>query len=300
MTRKLKHSKIKNTSILFELLTRQITADVLAGKSTKSVKIVKNYFNEDTELGKELQLYRLLSEKHYESESRANDLIDIVLKSRQKLSNSKLRNEKYNLIKEIKENYNSIDFFNGRISNYKLLASIYNTFQAETIDETFNPEQTVNAKFTILEHITSKKLSSEKAKAHVLKEYNKSDKDLRLLAYQILVDKFNTKYKTLNESQKSLLKNYINNVSNTNSLRSFVNKESKKIDTALKLNLPRVTDKITQIKLTEAIKQIDNLTKGKIVKEKQVLTLMRYYELVKELKNVHKTWGTKGFSTRTY
>ena len=289
MTRKLKHSKIKNTSILFELLTRQITADVLAGKSTKSVKIVKNYFNEDTELGKELQLYRLLSEKHYESESRANDLIDIVLKSRQKLSNSKLRNEKYNLIKEIKENYNSNDFFNGRISNYKLLASIYNTFQAETIEETFNPEQTVNAKFTILEHITSKKLSSEKAKAHVLKEYNKSDKDLRLLAYQILVDKFNTKYKTLNESQKSLLKNYINNVSNTNSLRSFVNKESKKIDTALKLNLPRVTDKITQIKLTEAIKQIDNLTKGKIVKEKQVLTLMRYYELVKELKNVHKT-----------
>ena len=101
MARKLKHSKIKNTSILFELLTRQITADVLAGKSTKSVKIVKKYFNEDTELGKELQLYRLLSEKHYESESRANDLINIVLKSRQKISNSKLRNEKYNLIKEI-------------------------------------------------------------------------------------------------------------------------------------------------------------------------------------------------------
>ena len=64
MARKLKHSKIKNTSILFELLTRQITADVLAGKSTKSVKIVKKYFNEDTELGKELQLYRILSEKH--------------------------------------------------------------------------------------------------------------------------------------------------------------------------------------------------------------------------------------------
>jgi len=289
MARKLKHSKIKNTSILFELLTRQITADVLAGKSTKSVKIVKKYFNEDTELGKELQLYRLLSEKHYESENRANELVNIVLKSRHKLSNSKLRNEKYNLIKEIKENYKVDDFFNGRISNYKLLASIYNVFQAETIDETFNPEQTVNAKFTVLEHITSKKISSNEIKTQVLKEYNKSDKDLRLLAYQILVDKFNKKYKTLNESQKSLLKNYINNVSNTNSLRSFVNEESKKIDTALKLNLPQVTDKITKIKLNEAIKQINNLTKGKIVNEKQVLSLMRYYELVKEIKNVHKS-----------
>ena len=289
MARKLKHSKIKNTSILFELLTRQITADVLAGKSTKSVKIVKKYFNEDTELGKELQLYKLLSEKHYESENRAQDLMSIVLKSRQKLSNSKLRNEKYNLIKEIKENYNSDDFFNGRISNYKLLASIYNTFQAETIDETFNPEQTVNAKFTILEHFTSKKISSKEAKAHVLKEYNKKDKDLRLLAYQILVDKFNTKYKTLNESQRNLLKNYINNVSNTNSLKEFVNTESSKIKKQLTKELPQVNDKITKIKLTEAVNQIDNLTTGKVVKEKQVLTLMRYYELVKEIKNVHKS-----------
>ena len=289
MARKLKNLKIKNTSILFELLTRQITADVLAGKSTKSVKIVKQYFNEDTELGKELQLYKLLSEKHYESENRAQDLMSIVLKSRQKLSNSKLRNEKYNLIKEIKENYNSDDFFNGRISNYKLLASIYNTFQAETIDETFNPEQTVNAKFTILEHITSKKISSKEAKAHVLKEYNKKDKDLRLLAYQILVDKFNTKYKTLNESQRNLLKNYINNVSNTNSLKEFVNTESSKIKKQLTKELPQVNDKITKIKLTEAVNQIDNLTTGKVVKEKQVLTLMRYYELVKEIKNVHKS-----------
>ncbi len=157
MARKLKHSKIKNTSILFELLTRQITADVLAGKSTKSVKIVKKYFNENTELGKELQLYRLLSEKHYESEDRAKDLLEMVLNSREKINNSKLRNEKYNLIKEIKENYKVNDFFNGRISNYRLLASIYNVFQTQNSPTVFNPEQTINSKFTILEHITSKK-----------------------------------------------------------------------------------------------------------------------------------------------
>ena len=123
----------------------------------------------------------------------------------------------------------------------------------------------------------------------MLKEYNKKDKDLRLLAYQILVDKFNTKYKTLNESQRNLLKNYINNVSNTNSLKEFVNTESSKIKKQLTKELPQVNDKITKIKLTEAVNQIDNLTTGKVVKEKQVLTLMRYYELVKEIKNVHKS-----------
>ena len=289
MARKLKHSKIKNTSILFELLTRQITADVLAGKSTKSVKIVKKHFNENTELGKELQLYRILSEKHYESESRATDLLEMVVESRQKLSNSKLRNEKYNLIKEIKENYNVNDFFNGRISNYRLLASIYNVFQSQISRTTFNPEETINSKFTVLEHITNKKVSEKEIKEKVLKEYSKQDKDLRLLAYQILVDKFNQKYKTLNESQKNLLKHYINNISNTNSMREFVDLESAKIKKTLRFHIPKVDDDITRIKLTEAVNQISNLTKGKVVNEKQVLTLMRYYELVKEIENVHKS-----------
>ena len=287
MARKLKHSKIKNTGILFELLTRQITADVLAGKSTKSVSILKEYFNEKTELGKELELYKLLSEKNYTSEVKANDLLNVVVKQRQKLSNSNLRREKYNLIKSIKENYNVTDFFNGRIPNYRILASIYNVFQSETTNEKFKADHIVNSRFTVLEHVTNKKIDEKQIKEKVLKEYTKEDKDLRLLAYQILVDKFNTKYKKLDESQKSLLKNYINNVSNTNSLREYVDNEVITIKKILDKHLPKVNDKITNIKLTEAINQIENLTKGKIVNEKQVLTLMRYYELIKEIKNVH-------------
>ena len=288
MAQKLKHSKIKNTGILFELLTRQITADVLAGKSTKSVGILKKYFNENTELGKELELYKLLSEKNYTSEAKATDLLNVVIKQRQKLSNSNLRREKYNLISSIKENYSVDDFFSGGIPNYRLLASIYNVFQSETTNKKFKVDQIVNSKFTVLENITHKKIDDKQIKAKVLKEYNKEDKDLRLLAYQILVDKFNSKYKNLNESQKKLLKNYINNISNTNSLREYVDIEVTKIKKQLEKHLPKVNDKITSIKLTEAIAQVENLTKGKIVNEKQVLTLMRYYELIKEISNVHK------------
>ena len=286
MARKLKHSKIKNTSILFEVLTRQITADVLEGKDTKTVKIVKEFFNENTELGKELQLYRVLSEKTYNSADKATQLLETVIKSRQRLSNSKLRNEKYNLIKQIKENYNVTDFMNVRLPNYKILASIYNIFQAETTTDTFNPEDVVNSKFTVLENIVGKKKSVKND--NFLKEYKEKDKDLRLLAYQILVDKFNTKYKSLNESQKDLLKNYINNISNTNSLREFVDVEVNKTKKELQKHLSLISDKITKIKLSEAIKQIETLKKGQVVTEKQVLNLMRYYELVKEIKNVHK------------
>ena len=287
MAKKLKHSKIKNTGILFELLTRQITADVLAGKDSKAVTIVKKYFNENTSLGKELQLYRLLSEKHFKSENKANELVEVVLKSRKKLSNSKLRNEKYNLIKQIKETYDSTDFFNGRISNYKLFASIYNVFQSETSNSEFNPEQVLNSKFTVLEHITNQKISGDAVKEKVLKEYSQKDKDLRLLTYKILVDKFNKKYKKLDESQKKLLENFINNVSNTNKIREFIDNEVLIVKEELSKHLPKVKDKVTKIKLTEAIKQIVNLTKGRVVEEKQVLTMMRYYELVKEIKNVH-------------
>jgi len=287
MAKKLKHSKIKNTGILFELLTRQITADVLDGKDSKAVTIVKKYFNENTVLGKELQLYRLLSEKHYNSENKANELLDLVIKSRRKLSSSSIRNEKYNLIKEIKESYQVQDFFSGRISNYKLLASISNVIQSEVTNEDFQPDQVLNSKFTILEHITNKNISG-KVKDKVLKEYNKKDKDLRLLTYKILVDKFNKKYKNLDESQKKLLKNYINNISNTNKMREFVDKEVSAVKTELRKHLPKVKDKVTKIKLDEAVKQIGNLTKGRIIEEKQVLTLMRYYELVKEINNVHK------------
>jgi len=292
MSKKLKHSKIKNTSILFELLTRQITADVLADKTTKTVGIVKKFFNEQTELGKELQLYKILSEKKYNSTLKANQLLETVVKSRNKLSNSKLRREKYNLIKAIKENYNVDDFMNARINNYKLLASIYNIFQSETTNEQFNPEHIVNSKFTILENIAGKKQTSQNKETFIA-EYKQKDKDLRLLAYQILVDKFNSKYKTLDESQKKLLKNYINNISNTNSLREFVDSEIVKVKKYLKTELPKVKDDITQIKLTEVINQIDALSKGKLVTEKQVLTLMRYYELVKEINNVHETRNIK-------
>ena len=288
MARKIKHSKIKNTGILFELLTRQITADVLAGKSTKSVGILKKFFNEKTELGKELELYKILSEKNYNSELKANDLLNVVIKQRTKLSNSNLRREKYNLISSIKENYNVTDFFNGRIPNYRLLASIYNVFQSETTDEKFKADHLVNSRFTVLEHITNKKIDGDKIKEKVIKEYSKQDKDLRLLAYEILVDKFNKKYKSLDESQKKLLKNYINNISNTNSLREYVDTEVDYIKSFLTKELPKVSDKITNIKLSESINQIENLTKGKIVNEKQVLTLMRYYELIKEIKSVHK------------
>ena len=286
MAQRVKHSKIKNTGILFELLSRQITVDVMNGDDkSKSVEVLKKYFNEKTELGKENQLYQVLLKENYNSTHKAEKLVDAVIRAREKLQNKKLRTEKYNLIKEIKKNYTVEDFFRARIPNYKVYASIYKTFLAETTP-VFDPKEEVDSNFSIIEHITRNKVKPRDTDSKVISEFKNEDKDLRLLSYQLMVDNFNGKYKNLNSMQRNLLKEYVNNISNTNSLREFVDSEVMKIKKILSKFLPRIDDKVTKIKLTEAIKQSDTLSKGKIVKDKQVVALMRYYELIKELHNV--------------
>lgn len=284
MSQKIKHSKIKNTGLLFEILTRQVTADILNNKKSKSVNLLKKYFNENTALGKEKELYDILLTNSYQEESRAEKLLEAVIKTRQRISNKKLKVEKYNLIKEISETFSSKDFFNTRVSNYKTLASIYKLFLVETTKIDFNPKQVIDTKYTILESITSK--PKREKPTQISETLRKEERDTQLLSYQILVDKFNKKYTNLSESQKSLLREYINNISNSNSFGKFINEEITKVVNELKSLSRKVNDKVVKIKLSEAINQAKNFTTKSVVKDNQVITLMRYYELIKELKDV--------------
>ena len=281
LKKKMKHNKIKNTGILFELLTRQIAVDLMESDNSKAVDIVKKYFKTGTQLGKEYQLYKILAETKYNVESRAETLLEAVLDSRKKLNNTSIRREKYNLIKEIRKCYNEKDFFNTKINNYKVLASVYYLFQYK---EEVAPDTYVSTKYTIVENITST------AKAHKTNrtyEYlKKQEKDLRILAYSTLVEKFNKKYSNLTEKQKKLIKEYINNISNTNKLREYVNSEVEEVKDTLKSQIKKVDDKVTQIKLTEVVNQMDSLKKGKIVSDKQVVSMMRYYQLIGEIDDV--------------
>tara|TARA_Y100001938_G_scaffold148126_1_gene230973 strand:+ start:29 stop:931 length:903 start_codon:yes stop_codon:yes gene_type:complete len=290
----IKHNKIKNTGILFELLLRQITADILNDdKNAFAAKLVKKYFSSSKPLGKEIQLYNMVLNESFTSEAQANRFLDEVLKSRTKISNASLRREKYNLIKEIKERYATDDFFRSQINNYKVRASIYGLFLTETSKDSFYPTDIVRHRNTLVEHILKDRTKQKKIqeqKSREIAQYEKKDKDLRLLSYKILVDNFNSRYKNLNTIQKKLLKEYINNISNTNSLREFLNEEASKVKKILKALIPTINDKVSKIKVNEAYKQVNALvgTKNKGVKDKNVLTLMRYYELVKELRHVTK------------
>lgn len=284
----IKHSKFKNTGFIFELLVRQITSEIMSGKtSSKAEKILKEFFSSKKELSKELKLYQYLINEKYNSESKAEKFVETVCEARKRLDEQKLTKEKYNLIKQIKENYNIDEFVKSPISNYKSLASIYKVFEATITKESFEPKDIVNSKFTIVESIINSSIENKDKKVNdrVLEEYRKQDEEVRMLSYKMLVENFNKKYKNLSDEQKNLLKEYINNINNTGKLKEYVNNEVNSLSEGLKQIGSKVSDKVTKIKLAETISNIKKIKSVKKLKESHLSALMMSYELLKELKN---------------
>jgi len=289
--KKLKHSKYKNAGILFELLVRQVTADILNGQEdSKANNILRNYFSESTELGKENRLYRIIMEEKTKDQSSADRLLETIVKSRRKLDERALNLQKYNLIKEIRANYPLDDFLKGTISNYKLLASIYKIFEESVNAVECDPREIFKARNCIVESIAAAKtptrLVNEDEKKDLVKVYQQQNEDVRLLAYKLLVDSFNEKYKGLDEKQKILIREYINNISNTNSLRQYINEEVPLVRQEISELKSKVNNEVVRIKLDETLNQLDKVAKGTLVKENQIMALMLSYELIKELRQI--------------
>ena len=286
--RKIKHSKFKNTGFLFELLTRQITLEILNGSEEKAKEIIKEFYGKGTEMSKELRLFNLLINEKYNTESKAEKFIDVVLEAHTKINYNTLQREKYNLIKSIKENFEINNFLSSPVTNYKILASIHKLFEGKKND-ILDVKDVFDSKITIVEHISSNSQITLKVKEDKLvEEYRKQEKDLRLLTYKILVETFNKKYTNLNDSQKGLLKEYINNVTNTSKFNDYFQSELIKTITELHSMYKSMKDKITKIKLRETINVLKKQKIGKKITDDQVSALMMSYELVKEIKNVNR------------
>jgi hypothetical protein len=282
---KIKHNKYKNTGILFELLVRQITSDTVSGKNSPAINLIRKYFSK-TELAKEHKLYQTLVDSKVINEVKAETLINTTLELSTRLNRSNLRRDKYNLIKEIKAQYDIEEFFKAKINNYTQLAAVYNILEAKNATEFINPDQIIENKNTLLEHIVRKDVVKVENKDQVLEEYATMDNSTKLLVYKILLEKFNEKYVSLSPKQKSVLKEYINNISNTVKLREFVNENFESLRNELtKLN-ESVTDKTTQIKINEVITFLQPLDKKVSVKDEHIVSLLQYHQLVTELKSI--------------
>lgn len=281
----IKHSKYKNTGILFELLVRQSTADLMSNKDTKAVKIFKKYFT-NTELGKEYNLYNTVASAPKLTEAKAEILINTVVEQAKKLDRVKLDREKYNLIREVKKHYDLDDFFKAKINNYKIHASVFTLIENQLTKKFSDTKQIVTNKLTLLEHITKESLTERKVASKVVEEFMKEDKEIRILAYKILVEKFNEKYASLSSEQKDLLKEYINNVSDTKRLRTYLNTKLLEVKSELVDLKSNVGDKVLKIKLNEVLNFIKPLGPNDSIKDEVLIGLMQYYQLISELKAV--------------
>jgi len=278
----IKHSKFKNTGILFELLVRRITADTLSGVDSPAVNILKKYFA-NTEVGKEYKLYETVFKSSNVNESKANAILTTVLESSKKLNRSKLRKEKYNLIKELKEHYNLEELFKTKLSKYKEFASLYTLLEIYNSQDITDPNQIIDNKVTLLEHLTAKDVNKEGVKDDILEEFKSYDKDLRILTYRVLLEKFNDKYSSLSNRQKYILKEFINSVDSTPRLKEFYSSEIEYIKETLNKEISKTKDEATKIKLQEVSKLVKDLDKKATIKSDNLVDLLQYHSLLEEL-----------------
>jgi hypothetical protein len=278
----IKHSKYKNTGILFELLVRQITADTLSGVDSKATIILKKYFVK-TELGREYKLYETLSKHKNLSEGKAEIIINTVIESSKNLNRGALKRQKYNIIKEISNHYNLEDFFKTKLPNYKAYAALYTLVEIYNSENLSNPDQIISNKIAILETLTTKQVSKQKVEDDLLTEFQSYDKDLRILTYRVLLEKFNGKYASLNDNQKTVLKEFINSVDSTPKLKEFYNTKVGEIKEELNKLSAKVTDKAIKIKLNEVVNLLSPLTKTSPINNDNLINLLHYYELLEEL-----------------
>jgi hypothetical protein len=280
---KIKHSKYKNTGILFELLVRQATADTLKGTDSPAIDLIKKYFVK-SELGREYKLYESVIKSKVLNEGRANVVISTILETSQKFNRTSLRKQKYNLISEIKTKYNLDEFFGTNIKNYKELASLYTLIEGYNTKDITDTDQLVNNKVNLLEYLTKQNVKTKEVKEDVLKEFQTYDKDLRILTYQVLLEKFNSKYQDLSNEQKQVLKEFINAIDSTPSLREFYNTKIEELKSSLNKEAKNIKDKATQVKVQEISKLLTELDKNNKVSNDNLVDLLQYYELIKEIK----------------
>jgi hypothetical protein len=282
----IKHSKYKNTGILFELLVRQITSDTLSGVDSKATTILKKYFVK-TELGREYKLYEVLAKHKNLTESKAEIVINSIIESSKNLNRGILKRQKYNLIKEISNHYNLEEFFNTKLPTYKIHAALYTLVEIYNSENLSNPDQIINNKIAILESLTTRTVNKQKVEEDLMAEFQSYDKDLRILTYKVMLEKFNGKYSSLNNNQKLVLKEFINSVDSTPKLKEFYNNKINEIKDHLELLSKKINNKVIKIKLNEVNNMLLPLGKISQVGNDDLINLLQYYSLIEELEKTN-------------
>jgi hypothetical protein len=277
---KVKHSKYKNTGMLFEFLTKQITDDVINNDKMSALKIMETSFGKGSILSEELALYRHLMDNSFSNREDAIELIEKVVRERKKLDQQKLSEEKYNIVKKIKKNYDLDSIFKRDIKLYKEYASIYNLFEYSNNN---NIPEYIKNKNTLVEHITK----SNKVDNSIDEELSGIDFETKIQAYDIMVEKFNKKYNNLLPEQQHILTDYLAYCDNKVKMKEAIKPHIKKLVTELKTTSANTLNDAIEVKIIETTKLLEGINDLNVVYDRHITSVMKSYDLLNKLKKIN-------------
>ena len=266
---KIKISKYRNTGLIFELLSKRMVSEVMKGNSP-SLNILKKYFKPSSELGKEYSLYKLFTEDIKDPER----LIEIAIQEFAKLDSKSISRQKYNLIKEIKTNYDLEEFFKHKVPNYRLHGALNYLYENTGFG---NAKEKLHARQIISEHLRPK----DKPFINESESFTKIDKDTQKLAVKLMIEKFNAKYENLYPKQRMILSSYMLDGTDSPKFKKMVMTECKEINQSL-ASIATPSERL-DIKIKEAIHLLENIITSKVVKDEHVSALLKYHELINKL-----------------
>jgi len=272
MNKKIKHSKVRNTGLIVELLL--VAAAKEGGKNTKAAKILKEHFKPGSELVKDLKMYQMLTS--YEYRNKGEDFIRKVIKeiiSKDNVNTKKLKTELYNLIKSITENYDQKEFFSNQVADYKALAS---TNQMLEIERYGKDDITNIPKRLIFEDYIVDYLAKFKS---IETKINESTRTLTKAEMNTLFKNFEKKYSELLPEQKKVLEILLISES-----LAPIYGELKKASSKLAIILTKETVKSNEainVKVEACKAKLDEMLEKRIQdKEKLTDVILRTYSLI--------------------
>lgn len=277
----IKHQKKRNTGLLYEFLVRAISSYLVEGnnaKSSQALKILKKYYNKDTQLYNEFKLINALVKTHVRSENTASSLLGEAKNVARKLNHSQIDKEKSNLIRDINHQLNDPMFYDRTVNEYRIYAT------SNVLIKEWNSQHPDLEKLALYEEQVARWLTTEKKEedSTLLEGSTGSNR----LLIKVMLEKLNKKYEgVFNNEQKDICKSYLWSVTKddfnivSNKLKSVTESLISTIDDYKLHNSTNtyICEKLNDVKnklLTESFDSVD---------DSQVVRYMQYIKLKEEL-----------------
>mgnify|MGYP001186657808 CR=1 FL=1 len=270
---RLKHNKKRNTAFLYEALVRQLTKYIIKQNKYKISQLsglIKESFNRETSLYRELNIYKPLYEMNSMNTDKARNLIRESKVAHDKLNKQQIFKEQSSLIKKINKTLGS-EVYKSFVPNYKNIASVYSIF---------NLDMSPKDKVILEEKIENSLTSSMESESDNLEHVDN-------IVYKSFVEKFNSKYSmSLKENQKALLNKYISSFTDNGlELKVYLNEELQSLrETVIEARQSTEFsgDEDFSTRLHTVTNILNNLKENKI-DDKMIRKVIKIQDLVEEL-----------------